>query len=238
MSENLFRFKKFNVEHNLCAQKVGTDGVLIGAWTTVPDRAKNILDIGTGSGLIALMLAQRSVAAIDAIDIDESAFNQAKINFNNSIWNDRIKPYCVSLQKFYTDKKYDLIISNPPFFERSMKPNDLSRINARHNSSLNLNDLVCFSENFINREGRLSVIIPLNQKNILSELLIKNNFFPTRITYVKGNSNAKIKRMMVESIYKPEEVKDVFENEIVIEDSRNVFTEDYKTLTKDFYLKF
>ena len=130
-----FRFKQFSVAHDRCAMKVNTDGVLLGAWTDVDD-ARAILDIGTGTGVIALMMAQRRAAAIiDAIDIDESAFGQASENFLNSMWSDRLYTHNISLQEYFPAKKYDLIISNPPYFIDDYKTESHQKNIAKHSVS-------------------------------------------------------------------------------------------------------
>ena len=130
-----FTFKQFHVQHDRCAMKVGTDGVLLGCWTDVP-AAGSVLDIGTGSGLIALMIAQRTNAQIDAIDIASDAYEQACINFAQSPWNERLKAYIASIQEWQHEALYDLIISNPPYFNNSLKNPDKGRELARHTDSL------------------------------------------------------------------------------------------------------
>jgi tRNA1Val (adenine37-N6)-methyltransferase len=238
MQEEIFRFKQFSVAHNLCAQKVGTDGVLLGAWTDVPESVTHILDIGTGSGLIALMMTQKSNAGIDAFDIDENACKQARLNFNNSLWEERLNVFHSSLQDFIPNKKYDLIVSNPPFFENSLKPDKKERSWARHNDSLSIEDLIVYSKKMLKQEGRLSVIIPFEQKAAFLEIAAKNSFSLKRITNVRGTAASKIKRVLLESAFETELNFEIQENELIIEESRNQYTSAYKNLTKDFYLNF
>ncbi|MFM2293328.1 MAG: hypothetical protein RIS29_3141, partial [Bacteroidota bacterium] len=141
MANPFFRFKQFTVFHDRCAMKVGIDGVLLGCWTNVADTSM-VLDIGTGTGLIALMIAQRTDAHIDAIDIDEGAFEQAMINVQASPWSSRLNVVLSSLQDFVSDKKYDLIVSNPPYFINSLKNPDEQRTTARHTDSLTHEELI------------------------------------------------------------------------------------------------
>jgi tRNA1Val (adenine37-N6)-methyltransferase len=238
MNREVFHFKQFSVAHDLCAQKVGTDGVLLGAWTNIPGEAKNILDVGTGSGLIALMLAQRSDAAIDAIDIDENAFRQAQANFNNSRWNERMKTFCVRLENFVSEKKYDLIVCNPPFFQKSMKPAKKGRSVARHDDSLGFDELIFHSKRLLKEDGWLSVIIPYSRDKDFSSFAEKNQFCLTRKTKVRGSAASEYKRVLMELKNGVARQEKIIENELIIETSRNQFTDRYRELTKDFYLKF
>jgi len=238
MPEEIFRFKQFSVAHNLCAQKVGTDGVLLGAWTDIPDDTGHILDVGTGSGLVALMMAQRSNAEIDAIDLDESAKRQSHINFCNTEWINRLHFHHSALQNFESNKRYDLIVSNPPFFEKSLKPLEQERSLARHNATLNIEDLIIHARRLLKKNGRLSVIITFEQKKIFIEVARHNNFSLKRHTSVKGSASSKIKRVLIEAVFEAEVIPEIQENELIIEKERNHYTEEYKMLTKDFYLKF
>src|SRR5436190_6902240 len=141
MSETTFRFKQFTIHQDKCAMKVGTDSVLLGSWVDTA-QATDILDIGTGSGIIALMLAQKSFAQIDAIDVDGNACEQAEENFKSSPWMDRLHVIHQSFQDYATgtEKKYDLIVSNPPYFQDAFKPAEESKLKAKHG------DLLCFAE--------------------------------------------------------------------------------------------
>jgi tRNA1Val (adenine37-N6)-methyltransferase len=187
MSEQIFRFKQFSVAHDLSAQKTGTDGVLLGAWTHIPSHANSILDIGTGSGLIALMLAQRTAASIDAIDLDENSYRQATLNFSNSKWSERLQSYHNRLQEFYPEKQYDLMVCNPPFFEKSLKPPLQGRSIARHGDMLDFDDLIIHSKRLLKEHGLLSVIIPYGRKENFAETAESNQFILKKITKVKGN---------------------------------------------------
>jgi tRNA1Val (adenine37-N6)-methyltransferase len=232
MSNPYFRFKQFTVRHDLCAMKVGTDGVLLGAWAGV-ENAEKILDIGTGSGLIALMLAQRSKAFIDAIDVDENACEQAKINFENSPFYDRLTILKIPFQDFSSPYKYDLLVSNPPYFAHSLKSPDNGRNFARHNDSLTLADLFKKSVSLLNPQGKLSVILPFETLEKVNILATENQLFLCRKTSVVSVSNQPPKRILLE--YSLQNT-DLQEHELHIEKSPKVYSEEYIALTKDFYL--
>jgi len=235
----VFIFKQFKVEHELSAQKVGTDGVLLGAWALIRNEDLQILDIGSGSGLIALMLAQRSSADcfIDAIDIDELACKQATINFENSVWKNRLEVHHTVLQNFQSEKKYDLIVCNPPFFSNSLQPENISRTHARHDNSLTLKELFFHINRLIQPGGFFSIIYPFERKENTITIAAKNNLFPKRICTVKGTENLPAKRVMI--LFQHAKIPiGCSEEELIIEISRNNYTEAYKSLTKEFYLNF
>lgn len=229
-----FKFKQFSVYHDLCAMKVGTDGVLLGAWTNC-NHVKSILDIGTGSGLIALMLAQRTNARIDAVDIDENAFKQAEINFNRSPFASQLKAYHAAVQEFHPKDNYDLIVSNPPFFSASLKSPDEQRNKARHTNLLNLEELFFHSKHLLASEGRLSLILPFDQEQLANELADKHSFFSKRKTLLFPTPESKPKRILLEYSLKAEKL---VEDQIIIEISRHQYSQEYIQLTQDYYLKF
>ena len=216
--------------------KVGTDGVLLGAWADI-SKATQILDIGTGTGLIALISAQRSNAEINAVEIEENAYNQAKDNILNSDWAERIKLHHSSFQNFAkkTNFKFDHIISNPPFFTNSMKNQDTAKTLARHNDTLSFEDLIKGVRKIIDKNGKFSLIIPYDSKDGFCEIAEKENLFLSRITEVKPTPEKNPKRVLVElSLVKSEIIK----NTITIEtEKRHNYTKEYINLTKDFYLK-
>ena len=227
-----FKFKQFTIHQDKTAMKVGTDGVLLGAWTNIV--GKCALDIGTGTGVISLMFAQRSNADITAIEIEENAFLQAKDNFSNSKWDERLTTIHSSLQDFSSNDKFDTIVSNPPFFSNSLKTEDTSRNFARHNDSLSFEYLLEFTSNNLSENGKASFIIPFDSEVNFLNIAKENNLFASRICRIKGTENSPIKRSLIELDFKKADCK---ESLLVIEISRHIYTPDYINLTKEFYLK-
>src|SRR5690349_21693086 len=164
MSETTFRFRQFTIHQDKCAMKVGTDAVLLGAWVN-PNGSQRILDIGTGTGIIALMIAQKSSAEIHAVDIDEGAFLQCKENFRISPWYNRLFPHHLSFQEFAcaAESTYDLVVSNPPYFHHASKPPEEQRSQARHHDQLTFEDLVKGTRKILSAEGKLCVILPIKE---------------------------------------------------------------------------
>lgn len=229
----MFRFKQFSILQEKSAMKIGTDGVLLGAWANA-ENPKKILDIGTGTGLILLMLAQRfSESKLIGVEIDENAFEEAKLNVSESIFKERCSVIHSSLQEFNSEEKFDLIVSNPPFFELTY--HEISpRNTARQQSHLTFEQLLVHVEKLLSDLGNFCVIIPYESENYFIDLAENLNLFPQKIIYIKGNENATIKRSLMLFSRDKSEIKI---DELVIEISRNVYTQDYISLTKDFYLK-
>jgi tRNA1Val (adenine37-N6)-methyltransferase len=231
-----FHFKQFTIHQEKAAMKVGTDGVLLGAWIPVENEL-SILDIGTGTGLIALMLAQRSDAEqIDALEIDDDAYEQAVDNFEESDWADRLFCYHASLKDFADemDEKYDLIVSNPPFYTDTFKPEDEKRSQARFETALPFDDLIKYSTQLLSDNGRLALIIPYKEEVKVVAIARENKLFPEKITRVCGTFQSAIKRSLIlfSSVEKNPEI-----DELVLEIARHQYTDDYKDLVKDFYWK-
>ena len=217
--------------------KIGTDGVLLGAWTTLENHPNTVLDIGAGTGVIALLLAQRSTAqTIDAIELDENAYEQCVKNFEASQWADRLFCYHASFEAFYTemDEDYDLIVSNPPFYSEEVSSGNAARDQARQNSALPFEQLFKGVAQLLSSTGIFSLIAPYEIEGELVSLAAESQLFPSRILRVKGNRNAPLKRTLLEFSYFKKEVE---EKELVIETERHQFTAEYIDLTKDFYLK-
>ena len=233
-----FQFKQFSLEQDRCAMKVGTDGVLLGAWTPILNNPISILDIGTGTGLIALMLAQRSYAEqIDALEIDEKAFEQAVDNFENSPWSDRLFCYHAALEEL-TDEpedEYDLIVSNPPFYSEDYKSDNESRDLARFQDALPFEDLVEAAALLLSDNGIFTVIIPFKEEASFLALAKENELYPVKITRVKGTLTTEIKRSLL--AFNRNEESDCSIDELTIETARHIYTPEYIELTKDFYLK-
>ncbi len=237
MSNQQFKFKQFTINQDKCAMKIGTDGVLLGAWASIDNNPNSVLDIGAGTGVISLMLAQRSSSEIiDAIEIDDNAYEQCVDNFENSPWSDRLFCYHTSLEEFANeaDEKYDLIISNPPFYSDDFKSQNKQRDLARFSEAMPFEHLIESVSKLLSDDGRFSVVIPFKEEEKFIALASDVNLFPNPILRVKGNSTSTIKRSLIEFSFKEQKVKT---EELTIETSRHQYTQDYINLTKDFYLK-
>ncbi|MEB8327912.1 methyltransferase [Flavobacteriaceae bacterium KMM 6897] len=232
-----FQFKQFSVDQDQCAMKIGTDGVLLGAWSRIDKRPFAILDIGTGTGLIALMMAQRSDAEmIDAIEIDGEAYEQSVENFEGSPWADRLYCYHAGLDEFVAelDEKYDLIISNPPFYSEEVPSGSDARDIARQNIALPFDELLDGVSKLLEDEGVFSTIIPYKEEEAFIKMASSFNLFPNRATRVKGNPGAEIKRSLLEFSFSENSMAC---SELTIEVKRHQYTQEYIELTKEFYLK-
>jgi tRNA1Val (adenine37-N6)-methyltransferase len=237
MPNNYFQFKQFTINQQHCAMKVGTDGVLLGAWANV-EKAENILDIGTGTGLITLMLAQRSNAIIKAIEIEKDAFLQAKENIENSNWKDRISIENISLQKFAKteNQKFDLIVCNPPFFENNSQIESLQRTIARQTHTLSFEELIINSGKVLNELGKICLILPYSEFENIKKIAFNNNLFLNKTLKIKPLETKDFKRILLEFGFQ----KKVYSEKILVieKGKRHCYTDDYIELTKDFYLKF
>jgi len=237
MSNKPFQFKQFSIHQDKTAMKVGTDGVLLGAWANVKPEVFSILDIGPGTGLIALMFAQKSNAeVIDAIELNDDAYEQTVENFERSDWGDRLFCYHASLQEFVDEieEEYDFIISNPPFYTSTYKELDGDRAMARHTESLTYKELLEGTSKLLAKNGSCSFIIPFQEEVSFIAIAKENNLYPNRITRVKGTENSPIKRSLLQFSFQENSCE---ENELIIEIERHKYTQDYIELVKDFYLK-
>lgn len=229
-----FKFQQFTIFHHRCAMKVGTDGVLLGAWADTANAA-NALDIGTGTGLIALMLAQRNnLLHIHAIDIDADATKQAIENVEQSRFSQNIRVKQTSIQDFVSDCTYDLIVSNPPFFSNSLESPDQQRTMARHTSSLEAEELISIAVKLLSPQGRISLIYPFDYKEALITLAFKYNLTVSRITNVYPTPESTPKRILIEL---DKRKKEAVENDLIIETQRHQYSPEFGRLVKDFYLK-
>lgn len=235
---SLFNFKQFSVQQHKTAMKVGTDGVLLGAWCPINNSPSSILDIGTGTGLIALMLAQRTSAVqIDAFEIDEDAFEEATDNFENSPWSDRLFCFHACLDEFVDDPEdeYDLIVCNPPFYSEDYKTSNESRDLARFQDAMPFEELTEAVDLLLSENGIFAVIIPYKEEEKFIDLCAEVELFPIKITRVKGSHTTTIVRSLL--AFKRFELPVLEADEIVIEINRHEYTNEYIALTKDFYLK-
>jgi tRNA1Val (adenine37-N6)-methyltransferase len=222
--------------------KIGTDGVLLGAWTPLINNPYNVLDIGAGTGILSLMLAQRSNAApnnvgiIDAIEIDEDAYEQCVENFEASPWGDKLFCFHAGLDEFVDEPEdeYDLIISNPPFYTDDYKSDNSSRDLARFEDALPFEELIEAAALLLSDNGIFSVIIPFKEEERFVSLCKELDLFPLKITRVKGTPTSEIKRSLL-AFCRMEQTPLI--DELVIEISRHNYTPEYIKLTKEFYLK-
>ena len=243
MSQQPFQFKQFKVHQDHCAMKIGTDAVLLGAWVSINHQPQTILDIGSGTGVIALQLAQRSSAnTIDAIEIDGQAYEQCTDNFEHSAWGDRLFCYHGSVQEFASEMehKYDLIVSNPPFFKAPKNIDSQTtntsqeRAAARFTDTLPFKHLVVCAAHLLSKTGIFAAILPEQETASFIEIAKSNHLFLQRICNVRGTQTAPVKRCLLEFSFK----KTLAGSEkITIEISRHKYTQEYKNLVRDFYVK-
>lgn len=234
----MFQFKQFSVKQDKTAMKVGTDGVLLGSWAPVSHNPFSILDIGAGTGIIALMLAQRTHAEqIDALEIDEDAYEQAVENFEASPWGDRLFCFHAGLDEFIEEPEdeYDLIVSNPPFYAEDYKTNDEQRDLARFQDAMPFEEIVEAADLLLSENGILAVIIPFREETKFTALAKDFELYPIKITRVKGTPKSEIKRSLL--AFSRNEVSEIEIDELVVEIDRHVYTPEYIDLTKEFYLK-
>lgn len=233
MANDYFQFKQFIIRQSDTAMKVGTDGVLLGAWADIR-QAESILDIGTGTGLIALMAAQRNPEAIiDAIEIDADAYRQACQNISESPWNNRIRLFHQSVFDFQPATRYDCILCNPPFFINSTKTPDSSRTLARHCDFFSHARLLETASHLLAPEGKLYVILPVAEALLLLQDTTGGIFSPGKITRVYPNPSKAPKRYLIEFVKIPTET---ITDDLVLELERHKLSEGYKALAGDFYL--
>ncbi len=235
---SIFQFKKFSVQQDRCAMKIGTDGVLLGAWCPIDNNPFSLLDIGAGTGILSLMLAQRSNAEqIDAIEIDEDAYEQCVENFESSPWGDRLFCFHAGLDEFIDEPEdqYNIIISNPPFYSEEYKTENSQRDLARFQDALPFEDLVEAADLLLSENGIFAVIIPYKEEERFIDLCAEVELYPIKVTRVKGTPTTEIKRSLL--AFKRYELSVLTADELIIETARHQYTNDYIALTKDFYLK-
>lgn len=261
MSRPNFRFKQFEVWHDKCAMKVGTDGVLLGAWCPIgefrslgvqefrstseqaqsasePLPTIKVLDIGTGSGLIALMIAQRLANtplhfAIDAIDIDTGAVEQSQLNFARSPWAKHLRCEHTALQVYPSEERYNLIVSNPPYFQDSLKNPNQARATARHTDTLSYGELIHHAARLLAEQGTLALILPAEAEQSIIGLAQEQQLYPTHITHVHSKPGKEAKRILIalaRSAVSP------IINSLCIESTSSPRSKEYQEMTKEFYL--
>lgn len=234
-SQKHFSFKEFKVHQEQCAMKVGTDGVLLGSWVECNYSVSNVLDIGTGTGLLALMLAQKCNALIDAIDIDSNACNQAKENFCNSKWSDRLSVIHRPIQEFaaISNMKYDLIVSNPPFFINAKKSQQLNRNVARHlDDSFTMDDLITSVAKLLSDSGKFFLIQPVKEGSIFMEESEKRGLYVNNITWVRTKEDKEEKRLLLNL---SRNKKKIITDYLSIQTKDGKYTDEYIKLTEEYY---
>lgn len=236
MGKDSFEFRRFIVRQDRCAMKVGTDGTLLGAWARMTAREGRVLDIGTGTGLIALMMAQRYPdCRVTAIDIDADACQQARENVEASPFADRIEVIRADVAGFQSHGPFDAIVSNPPYFSQSLECPDSRRTAARHTSSLSYQTLVSSAYRLLADGGRFSLIIPDDCRSALMSEASLRGFFPARVHAVRTVPQKPPKRYLIELSKHPAEETDT--QDAVLESSPGVRSPWYHHLTSDFYIR-
>lgn len=215
--------------------KVGTDSVLIGAWSDVAG-ARRALDVGTGCGVIALMLAQRSpLLTVDAIDIDLDSVEEANNNFANSPWSDRLDAKAGDFSTMELPGKYDLIVSNPPFFTNGVLPPEQARMNARHTRSLTYHQLLSRAKSLLTDAGKISIVSPVDVREVILDGCKCNSLYVNRLTEVISVDGMPPKRLLWEISRND---ASTLRSTLTIEKFPGEYTEEYRALCRDFYLKF
>lgn len=229
-----FHFKQFSVLNEKSAMKVNTDSVLLGSWTTIPEEAKNGLDIGAGTGILALMIVQRNPQIqLTGVEIEENAFEEANFNFNNSPWKKRLAAVNLPLQQYSPECKLDFIITNPPYFVDDLKNQDSNKTQARHTDSLSFEEIIEFVRNNLSQTGSFNLILPKTESELFMEITLKRSLYLNRIAFIKPNENKEVNRVLM-CFSKSE--KELEEETFCVYESHQIYSERHHELTKDFYL--
>lgn len=234
MPNHYFQFKQFKVLQDKCAMKVCTDSCLFGAWILVNEQTTSILDIGTGTGLLSLMLAQKSKAKIDAIEINESAYLQATENFKNSAWSNKLSVFLGDVTTYQFPIKYDLIVCNPPFYQNEMSSSAKEEKIAKHSLNLTLPHLLTSINNTLNENGKFAILLPYYRKNEFEDLAAKYHYFPEKILAIKQTDKHDFFRYA--AIYSRKKYNTVQQEFITIKHNHLHYTKETIKILKDYYL--
>jgi tRNA1Val (adenine37-N6)-methyltransferase len=238
MPNDYFEFKKFKIKQDKCAMKVGTDAVILGSWIT-PNGSTKILDIGTGTGVIALMLAQKSNAKITAIDIDANSTEQARVNIQESVFHEKINVIHTSFQELTknVELQFDLIVTNPPYFIDSHKTNSDKRSIARHTDTLSFDDILDGVKKLLEPKGKFCLILPKNEALLFRELAKAKGLYLSKLLRVRTRKEKDSeKRHLMQFEFKESEFSET--TLVIEEDSHRNYTQEYKAFTKEYYLHF
>ncbi|MDR0970299.1 MAG: methyltransferase [Lentimicrobiaceae bacterium] len=230
-----FHFKHFSLFHHRSTMKIGTDAILLAAWIQI-NTEDSVLDIGTGSGIISLMLSQRGVKNVDAVEIDYESASEAQSNFEISQWRDSLQLFHADIKDFASKcvKKYDLIVSNPPFFTSTFKTNCLQRNLARHTDTLNFEELIHIAKTLLTKNGRFAVVLPLFESKQFLEIAAIENFFVKSCMQIFPVAGKEANRTTIELVQQPIENPEIID--FTIRNTDRSFTEQYNTFLRDFYL--
>lgn len=234
MSNSYFQFKQFRIQQDKTAMKVCTDSCILGAYAPVSD-AKQILDIGTGTGLLALMVAQRSQAQIDAVEIDKAASGQATENVTESPFSDRIRVHSSSIQAYSVRcrKKYDVIISNPPFFTNHLKRKEFNQNVALHSESLQLSELAIIASYLLDKEGSFIVMLPVYETNLLEAAAEEVNLYPFEKLHILEKYKGRQLRIITSFAFN---TQPCVEKTLYIKTNEGTYTQDFISLIQPYYL--
>jgi tRNA1Val (adenine37-N6)-methyltransferase len=242
MSNSYFQFKQFTIQQDRCAMKVTTDGCLFGAWVSedvsyrMPD-IRTMLDIGTGTGLLSLMLAQKNTELkIDAIEIDEDAAKQAAENVAASPWKEKIEVFHADAKTFSFSKKYDCIISNPPFYTNELKGDRTKKNIAHHDEGLLLPELLSIIKNNLNKDGQFYLLLPYKRNDEIRRLVIENELEITELVFVRQSVSHDFFRILLSGKLKGETLTETRINEIAIKNEEQQYSTAFMSLLKDYYL--
>ena len=236
MANTYFQFKQFTIQQDKCAMKVTTDGCLFGAFISQWPGKGKILDIGTGTGLLALMMARQAESFIDAIEIDKDAFEQAAENIAASPWTDRIKVIHTDAREFIAENKYDTIVSNPPFYEKELKGDDAKRNLAHHNEGLLFPELLEIIKKNLAPDGTFFLLLPFKRNDEIKQLLAANDVVIRKMVFVRQSVNHTYFRIMLAGKFNNAEPTETIIDEMAIKDKDGSYTPAFTFLLKDYYL--